>query len=94
MGSNPILAAIYQRKCRASRAPPLPRGCQVLPDFYRPGAASSLGPDDPVEVSGGSALVLLVRVNVCAQRQRAAVGVAELRGDERLSSRYDVGCWR
>ena len=58
---------------------------QVLPDFYRPGAASSLGPDDPVEVSGGSALVLLVRVNICAQRQRAAVGVAELRGDERLS---------
>jgi hypothetical protein len=32
-------------------------------------------------MSGGSALVLLQRVNVYAQRQRAAIGVIELRSN-------------
>jgi hypothetical protein len=66
MGSNPILAAMYQRNYRATPAAPLARGRQLLPDFYRLGAASSLAPDDPVEMRGGSPLVLLERVNVDA----------------------------
>jgi hypothetical protein len=44
MGSNPILAAIYQRKRRA-RCGAVPRGAGwLLPDFYR--AGSSLAADD------------------------------------------------
>jgi hypothetical protein len=66
MGSNPILAAIYQRNYQATSAAPLARGCKLLPNFYRLGAASSLAPDDPVEMGGGSALILLKRVNIDA----------------------------
>jgi hypothetical protein len=42
MGSNPILAAIYQRNYRATPAGPFARGRQLLPNFYQLGAASSL----------------------------------------------------
>jgi hypothetical protein len=66
MGSNPILAAIYQGNYRATPAAPLARGRRFLPDFYRLGVASSLAADDPVEMGSGSALVLLERVNVDA----------------------------
>ena len=66
MGSNPILAAGYQGNYRATTAARLPRGRQLLPDFYRLCVASSLAPDDPVEVGGGAALVLLKRMHVDA----------------------------
>jgi hypothetical protein len=66
MGSNPILAAIYQRNYRAASAASLVRGRRLLPNFYHLGAASPLAPDDPVEMGGGSALILLKRVNIDA----------------------------
>jgi hypothetical protein len=66
MGSNPILAAGYQGNYRATPAARLPRGRQLLPDFYRLCVASSPAPDNPVEVGGGAALVLLKRMHVDA----------------------------
>jgi hypothetical protein len=57
MGSNPILAAIYQGNYRATPVARLARGRQLLPDFYRLCVA----------VGGGVALVVLKRMHVDAR---------------------------
>src|SRR5512132_434567 len=57
MGSNPILAAIYQGNYRATPVARLARGRQLLPDFYRLCVAAG----------GGVALVVLKRMHVDAR---------------------------
>jgi hypothetical protein len=79
MGSNPILAAIYQRELRTRRSTASWEGGQLLPDFYR--AGSLLAPNDLIEVGAGTGEPLGQRVNVDLEGKRAAVPVAELGGD-------------
>jgi hypothetical protein len=58
---------------------PPPRPLGSLQPLCNP--RSLVAPDDPIQVGGGPGKALGQRVDVYAQCQRAAVGVAELGGD-------------
>jgi hypothetical protein len=85
MGSNPILAAIYQGKRRtpALAVEPEPASSNRSSNIQTP-RGLRLPSDDLIEVRADSGETLGHRVHVDLERQRAAILVTELR--------RDVGC--
>ena len=79
MGSNPILAAGYQRKRRVYFGVAPRRASRLLPDFYRAGSMRS--PDYLVKVSARSGEALSERVHIDPESERPTIPVAKLGGD-------------